>query len=599
MIAPGMSRRVFLGVRVPDAQGVTAWILFPVLLVLSWPFFAPSIRNVAPFDESYYVDRGRLLLEGQVPELAANPGVAAFYAVLQLPLRHSPSWLLLAASAGHLVIVTLLWWATLRLARELGAPLSESALLLLVVPSWRRLLENPSDGLYASLSALSFGFVLAFRRRGALRDLEAASFLAGLAALSRNDGFALLLALPVASLASKPPTLSPRRVLASAMVPYGLVLGAYFLAAALGPHGISIGLLRRTYDAFEQGEGVAHFERYPDKNPYVEGYAASKVLYGTGEDNNYSILRAIRRNPAAFAARVRATIAKIPAQILSAYGGGNRAVGLVMILLTCHGAATLVAQGRAVPLLLMALWWASLGAYMCTFYREGYFLLSVSPIVTLASLGAVELVNPSAPLRGRILWSVALASAGWYEASQGKAWFLPVVGTTLLLLWALVLGVRHCASSDGCGASRYATWALVLPLALVTPLYSSLLGGAKAPGLGRSEEEAAARFLTQELPKGETVATYLLRPVMLARMRAEPIHADASRLQSPEDLASWLRAHDVKAVLVDTAFTRLEPTVASLVDSLRGTFLLDAYSSDEGTVQVFLFRENPSGRPSR
>ncbi len=238
---------------------VTAALLAGALL-LSWPAFMPSVDSVGSFDEAYYINNSRLMLEGRCPELTAIPAVTTFYAILQLPLRHCPLWLILAASVGHLVIVILFWWASLRVACELSASPIVTAFILFVLPLWPKLLENSSDGLYVGLSGLALAHVLAFLRRHKLGDLRSASAIAGIAALTRNDGLILIPVLATFILARRPKTLGSFKALFLAVVPACLVVGPRFLFSAASGKGIRVGIARRTYDAFEQGKGVAHAE---------------------------------------------------------------------------------------------------------------------------------------------------------------------------------------------------------------------------------------------------------------------------------------------------------------------------------------------------
>lgn len=562
---------------------------FLVAILLSWPLFVPSIANIGSFDEAYYVNNGRLILEGRCPEFAANPGVAAFYALLSLPFHHSPSWMLWAAAAGHLVIVVLLWVAAFRLATEVDVPPLLVALLLLAVPAWTKLLENSSDGLYAALSALALARTLAYARTGAVRDLGLASLFVGLAVLLRNDGLFLLPALLVAVAATRPQTSWHRRGIVAGVVPFLAVLACYFAPGLASKNGVAFGLARRTYDAFEQGEGVAHAELYIGKNAYVEGYAASRRLYGSGEDNGFSVIRAIRRNPAAFFERVKATTRKAPGQILSAYGVGNWAVGFVVLLLSGQGAVRLITQKRRATLVLLTLWSLNLLAYVLTFYREGYFLLSCVQVYALAALGAVSLVDHSSPAIQRALWTLVLCGVGLYGASRGETWFLPVSLAPVIVLWASVGYARRLVASCGDLMARHLlACAMVLPLALLTPHYSGFVATPVPPRLGSTAQEQGARFLEKTLPRGSSVATYSLLAVMLARMHHEPIHADAAGIGSAADLASWLRQREVRAVYVDALFRRFEPQICAMVDSLEGTGLVRAFSSESGHVEVFL-----------
>jgi hypothetical protein len=145
----------------PEADPRTEWIL-PILLaaastVLWAGYLWPDLDAVSPFDEASEIDAGRRMVRGELPGLAGNPLVGAFYGVIRLCVAGSPVWLAEAARIGRILLHLGLIGVALELARSFGAvprrPLVMSLAFLTSAPVLA--LTNPSDALYAVLTALA------------------------------------------------------------------------------------------------------------------------------------------------------------------------------------------------------------------------------------------------------------------------------------------------------------------------------------------------------------------------------------------------------------------------------------------------------------
>jgi hypothetical protein len=247
------------------AVATLAAALFVVFVLTSGSVVWPRFDDVNQFDEAHYVNNGRLFVEGaRLPVLAQNPLLAVFYGVLYTVVGSSPSWLVLAVAVGRILLAALIWFGAVSLSMTLGGS-DEAALTtvyLLITPAVTSLVENSSDALFAGLSALALRQTVASTDRHALRRLAVASTWVALAALSRNDGFALF---PVfLALAAAGAGRIRTRLLAAAWPFLAIVVGYLVIRAlVIGSLEDVASLKWRSYMAFEQGQGVIFADRYP------------------------------------------------------------------------------------------------------------------------------------------------------------------------------------------------------------------------------------------------------------------------------------------------------------------------------------------------
>src|ERR1700674_4348734 len=89
---------------------------FALFVFTSGSALWPRFDDVDPFDEANYVSSGRRLVEGgHLPVLAQNPLLAIFYGGLYLAVGSSPSWFVLAAGLGRILLAGLIWFGAVSL----------------------------------------------------------------------------------------------------------------------------------------------------------------------------------------------------------------------------------------------------------------------------------------------------------------------------------------------------------------------------------------------------------------------------------------------------------------------------------------------------
>lgn len=133
-------------------------LLFLLNIILVFPVFFPNLREIGPWDESIYINSGRLLVEkGLLPEPAWNPLGTLLYAITYIPVQKTAFWLVNSCTIGRFILFGLLWISTYLVAKQLSSFFNSLIMsgLLLSSPVLIYILRNPSDALFAAMSAFA------------------------------------------------------------------------------------------------------------------------------------------------------------------------------------------------------------------------------------------------------------------------------------------------------------------------------------------------------------------------------------------------------------------------------------------------------------
>lgn len=558
--------------------------IFLTSVLLVYAFFLPNLRDINLWDEAAIVSSGKALLEGQIPNFASNPLVSVLYAALTLPFRASPFWLIQACRLGRLVLFSLLWLGTYLVARQFKdyAPPLVMPVLLVVLPLSLDFLRFPTDPLFASMAAISLSFVLAYRRSARLRDAVLASLFLGLAALARNDGlilFPVFLSIVVLLCA---PVSRWWRSLAAGAVPFVLLVGGYVVLTGLFTGSYSLGTMERTYDNFESGQQVA-FQGSGETNAVIEARLEARRLFGTPEENHYSVFQAIRRNPSAYLARLKAIARSLPGTVLHAYG---IRFTVVLLLLGLRGVVTLLQRREYRLLAILALWPVHLiTGFVITLFRQGHVLFPFYIVIALAAIGLNASLADFDHWTERLAWSLGLVLLATFTLVTNKLAVFYGIGVLLIALWLSVLVKDAFQASAG--------WR---PLGLAIMLCAGLVlrGGFPSPilpALGKAADEQAVLYLRQHFPPGTAIAAGAPGAVVMAGMYSATLAStDVPTDRSSEGFVQWMRDQGIKAVYVDPVLTGDNPVIWNLIQQQIGKGLQRLFVGDGGDYQILLVK---------
>ena len=570
---------------VGDPIHVIAVIVFALNVLLVSASFFPNLSEINAWDEAGYVNSGRVLLDGQWPSFSNSPLVAMLYALTSLAYLESPFWLVHSTTLGRIFLFALVWFGSYAVARRLGKTARPLFMigLLFVGALMVSLLSFPSDPLYVGFAALSLASAMAYISGGRNKHLGLASLFMGLAALSRNDGLVLGILLILATPFLVRPPASRWRAMAIAAGPFFALVGGYILFFGLITGDFELGTLERTYDNFEAGHQVIT-GGVGQVNPVIEAKLAAREVFGTPEENNHSVFRAIARNPRVYLQRLRAIVPQLPQQMLSAYGVRLAAP---LFLFAARGIVELLRQRHFRLLGLFALWFVPLLAgFLITLFRIGHLRFPFYVVFALAATGMVASVRNIRSKREQAFLAAALTAMVIYGLVDAKPAIVYAAVVTFAALALGLLVINYWTSL---------THKLVVPGMLLLGAALLLHGdfpGPKTRILGQFADEQGVKFLAENFDPGTPVAAGSPGPVYSAGMRYMGLTSlDVPRTDTAGEFLTWMKGQGIEAIYVDASLSSDNPLFWDQISSLVGSDIERVFAADAGNIQVLRLRD--------
>ena len=561
-----------------------ALLIFGVNLFLVFNFFLPTLRDINVWDESVYVNTGRSLIEGQLPSFARNPLIGVLYGITYLPFLHSPFWLVQSISLGRIILFSLMWLSSYLIAKQLSKwfpPLTITGFLL-IFPVLLEILLNPSDALFAAMSGFALWQLLYFYSTRETKHLAWTSFFIGLSAFARNDGLVLFGIFVVLAILIIGRTRWNWKWLVAIFAPFFALLLGYLLLYGSVTGDFSFGTQERAYTAFQQGQSI-DYHRDPSCNqkPLKCAVLQAQQLYGSAEENNFSIFNAIRRNPQAYLSRLTKEIFAIPNLVYSMLG---LRTAILLFILFARGAWELIRKKQWTLIAILVLWPAYLGVYFLTFFRIGYLRQPYYVLYIVAAIGAAAFIYDALNKKSALIWSAVLAVfTAFAVIADARALYF----TTVLLL--VVLGVTYFLSHREdqnslitIGLTALLCTGLILRPTLDPPYGHDMTAGA---------EEQALLAIDKKLPQDSLVAAGAPGWVWAARMEFYDMNGDQfTQLKSGEEVYQLLKNAGVKAVYVDSSLSNANEYIWKLMEPDLSKWYVTAYSGREGSIRVLLLK---------
>lgn len=563
---------------IPRREAGVLLLILAINLVLVSPTLMPAFNTINPHDEAKYIESGRMLAQLEVRD-SWGPLVALVYAPFHLIVGESQDWFLLEAWAGRFVLYLLMWVGILFLAAQLQEETHVFVVagVLFVSLAFFAILENQSDALFVSLSALALGKVLAFLKTRRLREVAASSALIGLACLSRVESLVLLGVLLGISLTIVHRRRLFLRIAFAALLPAAAILTLYSFAHRLTSGHWSVGIASRAYATFEETQSVL------TGGDIQAAIAESRSLFGTREENDSSVLRAVLRNPPAFGLRLLSNMRGIPDSFLAFFG---KRLGPVLLLFAGWALYALLRSPAKLLLGILVAW--SLPAFVALGFLSRHFIPQVTfLVILLAAIGASFIFRAHVPRGERIAQYLSALLIGMYALADGKPAFL-LAG----LLIPVVLALQDLLRPRLLGLGGE----LAVPLLLMFGVGLVLRGPFPFPnlhGLGGSPEELAVHFLEAQLPRESRVLVPFPLPAVAARMIDINLSEAPANLRSSDELWSWLKETGILAIYWDPRYA-IRPEVLQVIESGIGRFFEVGFTAGEGGPWVLLVRSTPA-----
>jgi hypothetical protein len=575
-------------------------LLFCINLLLVFPALLPALDEISAWDESAYITTGQSLVDkGEWPVFAASPLSSIFYALTYLPFHDSYFWLVYSCRLGRILLFTLLWWSTYLVMRPLRRFVAPWVLcgLFLVAPFTISFLSFPSDPLFAGFAALSLWQLLCFYnavqtnddRKAGQKHLWAASAFLGVAALARNDGLFLFVVL--AGLAgwlswrgrSASTRRSLRELLAGllpATLPFAAIVGGYVLFYGLRTGHFDLGTAQRTYDNFEAGQQSV-YTGSGSFNAVIESKIEARRVFGTPQENGYSVLTAIRRNPGVYLQRLKITVKTLPDRLLHAYGIRFAAL---FLLLALRGGIELIRQRQYSLLVIFCLWPVHLASgFVITLFREGHLLFPFYEVLALSAIGLTAILSRAN--RGeRYAWLAILLGLAILGLGSNKLAIFYGAGVAFLGLGMAFWIQEHLPNGEG----------LAIPMLILLGAGLILHGNFPSPAIprmGTAPREQGIIYLVDHFPPDTPIVAGSCGAAWLAKMRCFNLASDdVPKDRSVEEFLDWMRVQGVGGVFVDSTLSSDNARLWDLINPQIGTSLERVFSAGEGDVQVLVLK---------
>jgi hypothetical protein len=578
-----MKRKIQIGEWIKRSNHQIAVLLFLVNLFLVFAIFLPNLSDINPWDEAAYISGGQELMdEGEFPSFGGNPLTSVFFGLTYLPFKTSPYWMVQSVSLARIILFFLLWIGTYLIANELSdfAPAEIALGIFLVTPISIEMLRFPSDPLFASLAALSLWQLLRYKHTGVRVYLAYSSCFLALAALARNDGLILFIFFMIIVLFLSWQRKDLWRSLLRSLTPFLGVVGGYILFYGFMTGDFKLGTMERTYQNFESGQQVI-YSGEGDFSPVIDSRLEAQSIFGTAEENDYSIFKAIGRNPKAYMERLTAVVKQLPQLVLRAYG---IRFSLILLLLAARGIVEFVKRKEIVLILILLLWPLHLvTGFLITLFRTGHLQFPYYIVFILASIGLFALLSN---LRSRI-------EIGW---------------ATLFFVCFAVYGVldNKLAIFYGAAVFIFCLWILYLyqfqqgqqvkPFMFLLLLCAGILIRGEFPSpklreLGSDPKEQAVHFMMETFPSDTVLAAGSPGVVLAAKLNCAVLASDDVPQDRPSlEFLQWLEDQGVDAIYVDHDLYNVLPVLWTLIEPQVGEGLERVFETDRGNYQILTFR---------
>jgi hypothetical protein len=561
-------------------------IIIPVYLLsllLELAHFFPTLGSINVWDEASYVHSGyQLLTEGIWPVLAASPLASLLYAFTTLPVVNSPDFFVQSIAIARILLFTLIFFSTYLIARQLKPYANPWVMLALVfiVPVATTMFLFPSDILFAGFSGLAFWQMLAYYNHRKQVHLWWASALMGVGMLARAEGLLLIGVMAFVVLVISLRCKTWYRDVIAVLIPFIILVGGYVLIFGLVTGNFDPGLADRTFNNFESGHEVVY--SYTGVfTPTIGARLESRQYFGTPEENNFSVFRAIRRNPEMYLTRLRKTVPGFIDFAVKAYG--NKFL-LIFIWLALRGMIELI-KGKHYPLALMSVFWfVPMGVgWLNTFFREGYFLMPYFVVFSLSSIGITAIIknfDHRSEKIGLVAGGSLLILVSLLAGNTSMLYRSVLFIGGLVLIYMLRLRMHEF------GRWQTHAWWLMLAMVLI------IRGGYQPPMLpayGKTDLERSVYHLQDHLPVGSHVLAGAPANIWAARMTYYGINSyDIPLFEDAESFLEWVQVQDIRAIFVDEHFPEF---FVNLVNALDDDGLEERFASSNRAIRVYFVDE--------
>jgi hypothetical protein len=422
-------------------------------------------------------------------------------------------------------------------------------------------------------SSLALANLVRYYNWGKIKYLATASLFVGLGVLTRVETIILFVTLTAFGILIGKGKQAIKKILSYAIFPMLAVIGVYFALSLIIMGRIDLGLAGKSYDSFEMNQSIL------TGGDISLARQETRRLFGTQEENQGSIFRAIMRNPPAFALRIFANAKTIPVNYLSFFG---KKLGPIVLLFAIYGLYALIRKKAWMPLALLLIW------PVHALVALGFLSLHIIPQtiylpLLLGVIGIVEAFSNKACRFDILIFLLCTFILFIFSWILNKPAFLTsflLLGSVFIIHLLVNLNVKLRTQGVNISVVLLLAVGLILREPFQFPKY---------PALGKSASEMAVHYMEAELPEQTAVLVPNPLPAIAARMIYLMMDNIPESTTTMNDLVNYLQEKNVKGVYLDS-HRRGRNDIYDLMEQGTQPYFFLGYTSQDKTVRVYLIR---------
>lgn len=552
-------------------------LLFLFNLVLVYPKLMPEFSEINPHDGAKYIESGRMLFIWGTRELSWGPIVALIYAPVHLIVGRSPDWFMIEAWAGNFIMFSLIWFSFYYLSRQVRHLVSPYIMiaLMIVLSTFFPILKNPSDAVFLFLTVFALSNLIKYMYTKEIKYFWYASIFVGLGVFARVETILLLATLLIFGLVFGRKKTSVFKTLIACMVPTVSLLILFITINMIVFGHPNLGIAEKSYDSLQWNQAAL------TGGDLTRAYAESDQIFGTKEENQGSVIKAILKNPGAIAARVWANVKNVPDAYLKIFG---RVQGFILLIFCAWGMYELVKKKETLLWILLLAW--PLHALIVLIFLSDHLIPQVSYLFyLLAAIGIWAFYGKGTTfIQKAALLSTSLGAVIICILDDRPKLLMALILFSLSLIIDMVVGSKALLNNS----------LRVIPAVFLLGIMLAFgeQFGYIPKQIGVSQIELAVKHLESALPKQSNVLSVLPINAVAAKMNPYDLQKVNQFENDPQQLMDYVKTNEFHAVLLDEMYApKANEIMLNFINQYPEHFA-HSYESDDGKIDIYLFLYN-------
>jgi len=550
---------------------VLALFIFNIILI--YPKLMPEFNEINPHDGAKYIESGRMLFIWGLRQLSWGPLVAFIYAPIHLFVWKSLDWFMIEAWVGNFIMFSLIWFSFYYLSRQIRNLISPFILISIMIVStfFFPVLENQSDAVFLALSAFALAKLINYYYHKNIKYLWFSSVFVSLGVLARVETILLIGTLLIFGLIIGRKRYSFVKIVVACIVPTLAIL-LLFVAINMLTFGTSnLGIRSKSYDSFQWNQSVL------SDGDLNKAYQESDQLFGSKEENQESIIRAIIRNPKAILKRIPANLVNLPEMYLSIFG---RVQGYLLLLFCAWGFCALIKKKEAMLLIILLTW--PLHSLIALIFLARHIIPQTSYLfLILGSIGIYAFYGSETKLNHKLILLLLVLITVLFSTIDNRPKLL--IGSALLFISILIdLLIKSKENKNNTLRIIPLIFLLYIGITFRTP-YSF-----PKKLIGVSQDELAVKYLEVTLPKQSNVWSFVPAPAVAAKMNSFDLRTITRSINNSDKFIEYIKENDIKAIFLENYYHPQSRELAEQYINNNLTYFTHSYESNDGRINIYL-----------